>query len=140
MVALLIGIASAWARCLRDLLQPASAAQQCGLWHVAYARSLAGTCLLRWWWLPCRWLPLPRRFSVSADALLPSSCGTPDFCSHLVRFRTAGLPAPSADTILLLNPLCAATWYASVLLASLHEWNGVRYLRYSDLAASIAGG
>ena len=34
----------------------------------------------------------------------------------------------------------AATWYASVLLASLHEWNGVRYLRYSDLAASISGG
>lgn len=33
----------------------------------------------------------------------------------------------------------AVTWYASVLLASLHEHNGVRYVRYSDLATSIMG-
>ena len=29
--------------------------------------------------------------------------------------------------------------YASILLASLHEHNGVRYVRYKDLANSIAG-
>jgi hypothetical protein len=31
------------------------------------------------------------------------------------------------------------TWYCSILLASLHEHDGVRYVRYRDLARSIAG-
>lgn len=31
------------------------------------------------------------------------------------------------------------TWYSSVLLASLDSWNGVRYVRYRDLAYSICG-
>lgn len=31
------------------------------------------------------------------------------------------------------------TWYASILLASLSGWNGVRYVRYRDLARSIGG-
>ena len=31
------------------------------------------------------------------------------------------------------------TYYASILLASLHEFNGVRYVRYRDLATAICG-
>ena len=48
------------------------------------------------------------------------------------------LPPPPPLTSGRCCTHCAATWHASVLLASLHEWNGVRYLRYSDLA--ISGG
>ena len=33
----------------------------------------------------------------------------------------------------------AVTYYASILLASLHEFNGVRYVRYRDLATAICG-
>lgn len=40
--------------------------------------------------------------------------------------------------VLLLMGI-GVTWYCSILLASLHEHNGVRYVRYRDLARSIGG-
>eukprot|EP00879_Flechtneria_rotunda_P033716 GHRR01037421.1.p1 GENE.GHRR01037421.1~~GHRR01037421.1.p1 ORF type:complete len:104 (-),score=9.64 GHRR01037421.1:72-383(-) len=33
----------------------------------------------------------------------------------------------------------AVTWYNSILLASLHEYGGVRHTRYKDLAGAILG-
>ncbi len=113
MVALLIGIASAWAHdcvtCCSLRLRHSSVG--CGMSHV-----------------PAAW-PAPA-------------------CSDGGGCRADGYRCPAASLFLLTPsshppaapPTSAATWYASVLLASLHEWNGVRYLRYSDLAASIAGG
>ena len=33
----------------------------------------------------------------------------------------------------------AVTWYCSILLSSLDQWDGERYVRYRDLSASIWG-
>ena len=41
----------------------------------------------------------------------------------------------------LVTLLCgiATTWYCSILLSSLDQWDGERYVRYRDLSASIWG-
>jgi hypothetical protein len=44
-----------------------------------------------------------------------------------------------AGGIIALVAGIATTWYCSILLASLSEYNGVRYVRYRDLAQSIIG-
>ncbi|PRW20662.1 GABA transporter 1-like [Chlorella sorokiniana] len=67
---------------------------------------------------------------------LATTIATPAAYAYLP-FAFAGLSWGPGLVALLIG--IATTWYASVLLASLHEWNGVRYLRYSDLAASISG-
>jgi amino acid permease len=44
-----------------------------------------------------------------------------------------------APAVIALVAATATTWYCSILLASLSEYNGVRYVRYRDLAYSIMG-
>lgn len=64
-----------------------------------------------------------------------SCCAVPQALADRVPPHSLTSPHPPS----LPPPPPAVTWYASILLSSLHEWNGVRYLRYSDLAESIHG-
>lgn len=67
---------------------------------------------------------------------LATTIATPAAYAYLP-FAFAGLGWGPGLVALVMG--IAVTWYASVLLSSLHEWNGVRYVRYRDVATSIAG-
>lgn len=103
-------------------------------------------------------LPAGRRSRRLRSARQPAGTGVLQCAAVLLaalaagRAQTPGYPAclparrPALDAchppyIMVPMPAasCAVTWYASVLLASLHEWNGVRYVRYRDVAFSISG-
>ncbi|KAL4860241.1 GABA transporter 1 [Chlorella vulgaris] len=67
---------------------------------------------------------------------LATTIATPAAYAYLP-FAFAGLGWGPGMVALVMG--IAVTWYASVLLSSLHEWNGVRYVRYRDVATSISG-
>lgn len=67
---------------------------------------------------------------------LATTIATPAAYAYLP-FAFAGLGWAPGMVALMMGII--VTWYASVLLASLHEWNGVRYVRYRDIATSISG-
>lgn len=73
---------------------------------------------------------------LAAGYHLATTIATPAAYAYLP-FAFAGLGWAPGMIALMMG--IVVTWYASILLASLHEHNGVRYFRYSDIATSIHG-
>lgn len=73
---------------------------------------------------------------VMAGYHLATTIATPAAYAYLP-FAFANLGWPGGMVLLVMG--IAVTWYTSILISSLHEFNGVRYVRYRDLGRAIGG-